>query len=419
MGLTLNAFGRILVGQKQNSKQFKHLKPQFSGFLNCRSQVQSLPWSPPKPHEFLHEYSKPKQSYKSLKLPILCTKLHDAHCAFGRILVGWPGFAQSQNQSSKLKNSIGQWSGFALPRAHLCEQEGEMARINIEECWWTDPRRKLLAKLVGDENAADGLAIQMWRLAQEFWGRGQKRVPLEIFETIEAASKLIEAKLAIVEADSVYVRGSSQYLDWINDKRRAGQEGGKQSAKVRAKKHGSAQPQKAKKPKKIEADSKQPRSKVKQPEPSGSGSGSGSGSDSGSKISFPSETTPQTDCGAAVAKKPSSGVKANFLIARYCEWFKSKYGFNPDIMQKQAGIAKRISKSMTEERMAKLLDAYFNMPEGWLEKRKHPLELFEMKLNEIAAFAENGQFTTTGQVRSLDQGTNVHSQLERIRRGEL
>jgi hypothetical protein len=120
-----------------------------------------------------------------------------------------------------------------------------MARLTIEDKWWSDPRRERLARLVGSLELADAMALRAWRLAQEFWGHGKKFVPLEIFNTLEAAPKLVEANLAKIEGDLVYVRGSSQYLSWLHEKRVSAVEGGKKSAANRREKYGSAVPMNA------------------------------------------------------------------------------------------------------------------------------------------------------------------------------
>ena len=105
-----------------------------------------------------------------------------------------------------------------------------MARINFEDRWWTGAHRKKLIKLAGSEEMADGIAAGWWRLAQEYWGNGRKPVPLSVFELIEAGPKLIEAKLAKVEANGVYASGAAEAFDWLNDRREAGRKGGKKSA---------------------------------------------------------------------------------------------------------------------------------------------------------------------------------------------
>ncbi len=120
-----------------------------------------------------------------------------------------------------------------------------MARLNIEDRWWTDPRRnRLLRILSGDSALADGLALQAWRLAQEHWKYSQGLVPLHLFETIERHEILIECQLVEIRGDEVYIRGSSDCLDWIREQRDQAVEAGKKSAQARKAKNGTAQPQK-------------------------------------------------------------------------------------------------------------------------------------------------------------------------------
>lgn len=116
-----------------------------------------------------------------------------------------------------------------------------MARLNIEDCWWTDPRRSLLIKKIG-EDKADIVTIRAWRLAQEFWKHGKGLVPDYMFQTLEHWQDLIDAKLADVRGSFVYVRGSSAYLDWVREAKENASKAGKASADARKKKHGSAQP---------------------------------------------------------------------------------------------------------------------------------------------------------------------------------
>ncbi len=106
-----------------------------------------------------------------------------------------------------------------------------MARINIEDCWWTDPRRERLTDLIGGALLADGAAIRMWRLAQEFWRHGRGLVPAHIFASLPHSTELVTSGLARSDKANVYVCGSSQYLDWIHDRTKAGQAGGRKSAK--------------------------------------------------------------------------------------------------------------------------------------------------------------------------------------------
>lgn len=188
-------------------------------------------------------------------------------------------------------------------------KESDMARINIEECWWSDPRRQKLVRLLkGDARLADGLMIQAWRLAQEFCQK-DFLIPIEQFLCLEDSHYLFDCFLAevrlkdtpevqYIQADTkqaldlawnrldrskpylVYVKGSDNYLAWVGHQRLKGSIGGKKSALRPRDSKGRLLP-------KIQADTKQaldePPSQSKPLQASDSGSGSGSVSDSGFK----------------------------------------------------------------------------------------------------------------------------------------
>lgn len=277
-----------------------------------------------------------------------------------------------------------------------------MARINIEDCWWTDPRRSKLSKLLGGEEIADGVAVRMWRVAQEFWGKSRGLVPAKIWNTLEHGSKLLEANLAEERADGVYVCGSSQWLDWVIEQKEKARIAGQKSAEVRRKKHGSAQP-KPKNPRtKAEQVPNAPRTKVNDTEPSVSGSNSVSGSGLGSEVTVSSK---QTKAGAFIV-----GYKSRFLFA---------YGTKANVEGKDAGIAKRVAERLSFDEIEIYLDAFFQMPDSELKKKKHPVFLFETKINEIAVFAQSGEFTTNRQAQQVDNAVSISSQLQRIREGKL
>jgi hypothetical protein len=258
-----------------------------------------------------------------------------------------------------------------------------VARINIEECWWSDPRRMKLIELVGTLQA-DGAALNAWRVAQEFWSKGEL-VPKSIWNHVQANAKLIEANLAEEREGGIYVRGSSEYLSWVAERRLAAQAGGKKSAEKRSKKP------------------KQTPTKRKQTQPSGSGSISSSGSSSGS----------------GVPAEPSTGDGAQDFIRAYCERFKIRWGVNPPVQGKDAGIAGRLAKGLSAEKRDLYLDAYFSMPDAWVVKAKHPINLFETKLNEISVFAQSGQFHTQRQVREADSSATNAMLLAKIDRGDI
>lgn len=98
-----------------------------------------------------------------------------------------------------------------------------------------------------------------------------------------------------------------------------------------------------------------------------------------------------------------SANKTKLFIAKYCELFKTKYGTNPIINGKTSGIAKRLSESLSAEKAELFLQAFFALPDALLHKNRHPLNQFELKLNEITVFANTGKFTTQTQAYNQDK----------------
>lgn len=121
-----------------------------------------------------------------------------------------------------------------------------------------------------------------------------------------------------------------------------------------------------------------------------------------------------------VAKKtPPKIPKSNQFIAAYCERFKVRWGHNPEIFPKHAGIVKALAKTLTLEKFEFYMDAYFLMPDSWVVKAKHPLEFFQLKFNEIQVFAQSGKFMTLRQSQQADDAVAVGDQIQRIRDGKL
>lgn len=297
-------------------------------------------------------------------------------------------------------------------------RRGKMARVNIEECWWSDPRRTALARLVGDEVMANGLAVMMWRVAQEFWAKGEL-VPKHIWATVQANSKLIQANLAEERKDGIYVRGSSQYLDWVVERRKAAQAGGQKSAQRPRDSKGRLVKTSKQSPSKTQVTSKRIQA---------SGSGSFSGSDSGSsKKRILSEFYASSDEAALEVVPESFPVPANktktqSIIATYCELFKTKYGSTAEINGKQAGMLGALVKSRSLEKATNLLENYFSLPDAYLVQRCHPVEMIHANMNRITVFRDTGRVITKAQAHEVDKNqawAQDNSEAERKYREEL
>lgn len=118
-----------------------------------------------------------------------------------------------------------------------------------------------------------------------------------------------------------------------------------------------------------------------------------------------------------IAAAPAGG--AHEFIAAYCERFKERWGVNPPIQGKDAGILKQLAKGMSLDRFKDLLDAFFQMPDAWIVKGKHTVAMFHMKLNEIVVYADAGKFTTSREAQQADNTATNAMLLAKVQRGEI
>lgn len=272
-----------------------------------------------------------------------------------------------------------------------------MARINIEECWWTDPRREALGRLVGSLDLADAYAIRMWRLAQEFWKHDRGLVPKELFFILPKAEELVQCRLADVRGEFVYVRGSSVYLEWTYEKKQQAKAAGKKSAEARRAKTGSAQPKRRTSP---ERPPNEPRTEVNDAEPSGSGSVSGSTSDSKNKESIGTTAVavvPPNQVSRGRKTDPPDDVELNQKTSRfigaYVKAYQTKWpeGRPEDVKDgKTTGQIKSWLKSFPVDRACDLIQVYFQMDTKWFGTKGYDFQTFRSNLNKIGQALDSG-----------------------------
>lgn len=262
-----------------------------------------------------------------------------------------------------------------------------MARINIEECWWSDPRRMKLIELVGTM-IADGAALNAWRVAQEFWAKGML-VPKSIWQHVQANAKLIEANLAEERGDGVYVRGSSEYLSWVAERRAAAMAGGKKSAEKRSKKL------------------KQTPTKRKQTQPSGSGSFSGSDSDSGSG-------------GLASAPEVADtgeGLRREIWRA-YSDAYFSRYKADPIRNKKTNSQIKQLAERLGVE-APDVVRYFLGHNKAYYVSKMHDIGACLSDAEALRTQWATGRKVTQMQAQQADSGATLEDQLARIRGGDL
>lgn len=113
-----------------------------------------------------------------------------------------------------------------------------LARINVEDGLWSDPRFMKLCIKTGDQFRAIGLVVLAWKLAHKFWCPSKLPIPEKDFLDAGLDSALIDCGLAEHTPNGVRMKGSEKHFSWWFEKQKAG----KRSAQARKKKYGSAQP---------------------------------------------------------------------------------------------------------------------------------------------------------------------------------
>lgn len=281
-----------------------------------------------------------------------------------------------------------------------------MARINIEDTFWSyDPFLALVEKL-GNRASAVGAVILAFKLAQKYWVPDQRPIPSVKFRSLPFASDLIECGIASEseDGDFVHVHGAKDQFEWLIQRSQAG-------AKSKEKKANGTNRNKTKR------NGSQRNETSYSSSYSSSPSSSSSGSNSNSEIYSvgQSENSSQPSGG----KSPSAPSSTQVFIARYCELFKARWKTNPEIRGKEAGIAKRLVSDLGVERACELLEAFFEMNDAQFLRAKHALGVFEVNLQSVVVKADTGRVVTFADARNAEASEYHANQLDRIRRGEL
>lgn len=113
-----------------------------------------------------------------------------------------------------------------------------MARINIDDKWFLDPRREILReKLKQSTRYIDGLMVEVWRIAQHYYKTNRVGIPVSIFEKIQEAKEILDSDLAHRVNEFVYLKGSKECFNWLVQSVQSGKLGGLASAALRTRNH--------------------------------------------------------------------------------------------------------------------------------------------------------------------------------------
>lgn len=252
-----------------------------------------------------------------------------------------------------------------------------MARINIDDKLYADPRFKALCRLTGSEEIALGRMVLVFRMAQEYFCQDSKFIPCDIWD-MHGFDYVEKVGLAERHEAGIYVKGSSESFDWLLKRKAAAKAGGVKSAQTRKEKYGSSQPTKClTNEQTVEANPKhspkQTRSKR-----------STSSNPLTLTLTPTLNTYTQTDPSEHKAKKQTKPkVGTHEVIARYCELFEQRYGIKAAVGGVEAGQLGRITKAHGKEQAIKIIEGYFNLNDQFLANQCHPVGMIEKQINKI------------------------------------
>jgi hypothetical protein len=222
---------------------------------------------------------------------------------------------------------------------------------------------------------------------------GKKQlVPKSIWKHVQANAKLIEANLAEEREDGIYVRGSSEYLSWVAERRLAAQAGGKKSAEKRSKKP------------------KQTPTKRKQTQPSGSISSSGSNSDSSS------------GCVENPPAKPSGppediGLRRQVWDA-YREAYITRYKSEPVRNAKVNGQVKQLAERLGSE-APDVVRFYLQHDKSFYVNKLHDIGLCVADAEALRTQWFHGRAVTQVDIKRFERASAVRDLNKMIDEGEI
>ncbi len=128
-----------------------------------------------------------------------------------------------------------------------------MARLNIDDEFFLDPRLTLLARKLTHRDdevtayevyQAIGMCVKFWSVAQSYWRRGIEVVPAELVSEF-GFDRLVEVGLAENREGGIYCKGASHHFKWLVDSTEKATAAGHASARARREKFGNAIPSNA------------------------------------------------------------------------------------------------------------------------------------------------------------------------------
>ncbi len=270
--------------------------------------------------------------------------------------------------------------------------EGILARINIEEGFWTDIG--IVTAALGDELRAIGAVIKFWRLAQLAHKKGEyiSEADFEMHGFVEAMIPVFAER----KPGGIQARGAEKHFGWLTKRVEAGRKGGQAK-----------------------------RSKSKQPEasPSSSFSFSSSASDSHSNSEI-HNTNKSTRGGSANQPRADGRFPATpfELETRQRCWEKYTKAYddlwktlpvrNATTNSQMANFVKRIGEDAPE-----VISFYVSHKDSHYIKKLHPVGLALQDAESLHTQWKTQTQVTSTKVRQYEKSQFHQEQMDRIDKG--
>lgn len=217
---------------------------------------------------------------------------------------------------------------------------------------------------------AIGSLVEFWRLAQEYYVRGQKVVPHDIFKAFDIPEAIVNAGFAIVQEDGVHACGAKEQFAWIAKRKQAGRRGGIASGRSRQTKAKTIP---------IDKPRSNRQANVKQ-----------DASKTNPLTLTHSLTLTQSPLIQGATALQSAPAHFKNPVAIWCEEYTRTYGTLYEVMGRDGGMLKGFAKTRSEEKMRTLFSCYLAIKDPLYVAQRHPLSLFFRDLPKVVNASQTG-----------------------------
>lgn len=283
-----------------------------------------------------------------------------------------------------------------------------MARINIEDSLWADPRFQDLMIKVASRHTAKGMIVELWTLAQRFWlTSGGRGIPKPAWDDAGMPSALIECNLAKDNGEFIYAVGSKEQFAWLNARSENGKKGGPAAAKSRAEIKGKSKRRKT-------SEVVEPTLNTSSLSSSLSSSDSNSNSDSLNLAQASASGVPTR------AVLDSDGQSSGAQTWRaYKAAYQEKYQEPPSWNAKVAGQLKSFVSRIPASEAPEVAAFYLSHNDRFYVQSMHPVGLLLRDAEKLRTEWATGQRMTSAKARNSESADYAQDQLKRIQDGTL